>query len=247
MAAAPPEDSPLHQFVIQPLVPIHIGNVDLSFTNSSLFMVVAATLVTLFLTLGMRGENLVPGRFQSMAEMSYEFVAGMVRDNVGSAGRKYFPFVFTLFMFVLFGNLLGLLPYSFTFTSHIAVTAALALVVIVGVTVVGFAKHGLHFLSFFVPKGVPAALLPLMIPIEVISYLSRPVSLSIRLFANMMAGHTMLKVFAGFVVLLGFLGGWAPLAMDVALTAFELLVAFLQAYVFTVLTCIYLNDAIHLH
>ena len=216
MAAAPPEDSPLHQFVIQPLVPIHIGNVDLSFTNSSLFMVVAATLVTLFLTLGMRGENLVPGRFQSMAEMSYEFVAGMVRDNVGSAGRKYFPFVFTLFMFVLFGNLLGLLPYSFTFTSHIAVTAALALVVIVGVTVVGFAKHGLHFLSFFVPKGVPAALLPLMIPIEVISYLSRPVSLSIRLFANMMAGHTMLKVFAGFVVLLGFLGGWAPLAMNVS-------------------------------
>lgn len=248
MAAAPPEDSPLHQFVIHPIgQPIHIGGLDLSFTNSSLFMVLAATLITLFLTLGMRKGDLVPGRFQSMAELSYEFVAGMVRDNVGSAGRKYFPFVFTLFMFVLFGNLLGLLPYSFTFTSHIAVTAALALVVILGVTVVGIAKHGLHFFSFFVPKGVPAALLPLMIPIEVISYLSRPVSLSIRLFANMMAGHTMLKVFAGFVILLGFLGGWAPLAMDVALTAFELLVAFLQAYVFTVLTCIYLNDAIHLH
>jgi F-type H+-transporting ATPase subunit a len=245
--AVPLEDSPLHQFVIQPLLPIQAGGVDLSFTNSSLFMVLAVALVTLFLTLGMRGRALVPGRFQSMAEMSYEFVAAMVRDNVGAAGRQYFPFIFSLFMFVLFGNLLGLIPYSFTFTSHIVVTAALALTVIFGVTVIGVVKHGFHFFSFFVPKGVPAALLPLMIPIEVISYLSRPVSLSIRLFANMMAGHTMLKVFAGFVVVLGFLGGWAPLAMDVALTAFELLVAFLQAYVFTVLTCIYLNDAVHLH
>lgn len=245
--AVPLEDSPLHQFVIQPLLPIQAGGVDLSFTNSSLFMVLAVALVTLFLTLGMRGRALVPGRFQSMAEMSYEFVAAMVRDNVGAAGRQYFPFIFSLFMFVLFGNLLGLIPYSFTFTSHIVVTAALALTVIFGVTVIGVVKHGFHFFSFFVPKGVPALLLPLMIPIEVISYLSRPVSLSIRLFANMMAGHTMLKVFAGFVVVLGFLGGWAPLAMDVALTAFELLVAFLQAYVFTVLTCIYLNDAVHLH
>ncbi len=245
--AVPLEDSPLHQFVIQPLLPIQAGGVDLSFTNSSLFMVLAVALVTLFLTLGMRGRALVPGRFQSMAEMSYEFVAAMVRDNVGAAGRQYFPFIFSLFMFVLFGNLLGLVPYSFTFTSHIVVTAALALTVIFGVTVIGVVKHGFHFFSFFVPKGVPALLLPLMIPIEVISYLSRPVSLSIRLFANMMAGHTMLKVFAGFVVVLGFLGGWAPLAMDVALTAFELLVAFLQAYVFTVLTCIYLNDAVHLH
>ena len=210
-------------------------------------MVVDAALVTMFLTLGMRGGELVPGRLQSMAEMSYEFVAGMIRENVGSAGRKYFTFIFTLFMFVLFGNLLGLVPYSFTFTSPIIVTVALALTVFIGVTLVGIVNHGLHFFSFFVPKGVPAALLPLMIPIEVISYLSRPVSLSIRLFANMMAGHTMLKVFAGFVVLLGFLGGWAPLLMVVLLTAFELLVAFLQAYVFTVLTCIYLNDALHLH
>jgi len=242
-----PEHSPLHQFVIQPIVPIHIGGVDLSFTNSSLLMVATVALITLFLTLGMRARDLVPGRLQSMAEMSYEFVAGMVRDNVGSAGRKFFPFIFTLFMFVLFGNLLGLLPYSFTFTSHIAVTATLALIVIVGVTAIGVIKHGLHFFSFFVPKGVPSALLPLMIPIEVISYLSRPVSLSIRLFANMMAGHTMLKVFAGFVMLLGFAGGWAPVLMNVLLTGFELLVAFLQAYVFTVLTCIYLNDAIHLH
>jgi F-type H+-transporting ATPase subunit a len=247
LAGPIPEDSPLHQFVIQPLIPLHTDGVDLSFTNSSLLMVAVVAIVTLFLTLGMRKGELVPGRWQSAAELSYEFVANMVRDNVGSAGRKYFPFIFTLFMFVLFGNLLGLLPYSFTFTSHIIVTAALALIVIIGATVIGFALHGLHFLSFFVPKGVPVALLPLMIPIEIISYLSRPVSLSIRLFANMMAGHTMLKVFAGFIILLGFAGGWAPLAMDVALTAFELLVAFLQAYVFTVLTCIYLNDAIHLH
>lgn len=241
------EPSPLHQFEIQPFVPIHIGGTNISFTNSSLFMVLAVAAVSFFLIYGMRRHELVPGRLQSMAEMAYEFVADMVRDNVGTAGRKYFPFIFTLFMFILFGNLLGLLPYSFTFTSHIVVTGALALVVIVGVTMVGIVRHGLHFFSFFVPKGVPVALLPLMVPIEVISYLSRPVSLSIRLFANMMAGHTMLKVFAGFVVLLGFLGGWAPLVMNVALTAFELLVAFLQAYVFTVLTCIYLNDALHLH
>ena len=243
----PLENSPLHQFVIQPYVPIRVGGVDLSFTNSSLFMVIAVTLITLFIVAGMRQRALVPGRLQSMAEISYEFIANMIRDNIGSAGRKFFPFVFTLFMFVLFGNLLGLLPYSFTFTSHIVVTAGLAVMVIIGVTIVGIVKHGFHFFSFFVPKGVPIALLPLMIPIEIISYLSRPVSLSIRLFANMMAGHTMLKVFGGFVVVLGFLGGWAPLTMDVALTAFEILVAFLQAYVFTVLTCIYLNDALSLH
>ncbi|MGB8276007.1 MAG: F0F1 ATP synthase subunit A [Alphaproteobacteria bacterium] len=239
--------SPLHQFEIHPIVPIEIGGVDISFTNSSLAMAAAVTAITLFVTLSMRGRDLVPGRWQSAAEMAYEFVGNMVRDNVGTAGRKFFPFVFSLFMFILFGNLLGLLPYSFTFTSHIVVTASLALTVIVGVTIVGVVKHGLHFLSFFVPKGVPIALMPLMIPIEVISYLSRPVSLSIRLFANMMAGHTMLKVFAGFIISLGLLGGWAPLVMDVALIAFELLVAFLQAYVFTVLTCLYLNDALHLH
>lgn len=239
--------SPLHQFQIEPIVPIKIGNVDISFTNSSLLMVIAVISVSAFLMLGMRRHALVPGRFQSLAEISYEFVAGMIRDNVGSAGREFFPYIFSLFMFVLFGNLLGLLPYSFTFTSHIIVTAALALTVFIGVTIVGVVKHGVHFLSFFVPKGVPVALMPLMIPIEIISYLSRPVSLSIRLFANMMAGHTMLKVFAGFILTLGLLGGWAPLAMDVALIGFEVLVAFLQAYVFTVLTCLYLNDALHLH
>ncbi len=239
--------SPLRQFQIEPIVPIKIGNVDISFTNSSLLMVIAVISVSAFLMLGMRRHALVPGRFQSLAEISYEFVAGMIRDNVGSAGREFFPYIFSLFMFVLFGNLLGLLPYSFTFTSHIIVTAALALTVFIGVTIVGVVKHGFHFLSFFVPKGVPVALMPLMIPIEIISYLSRPVSLSIRLFANMMAGHTMLKVFAGFILTLGLLGGWAPLAMDVALIGFEVLVAFLQAYVFTVLTCLYLNDALNLH
>jgi F-type H+-transporting ATPase subunit a len=239
--------SPLHQFEIKTLIPIEPGGVDISFTNSSLVMVGAVAAITLFLLLGMRGRDLVPGRLQSAAEMAYEFVGNMVRDNVGAAGRKFFPFVFSLFMFILFGNLIGLLPFSFAFTSHIVVTASLALTVIIGATVVGIVKHGLHFFSFFVPKGVPVALLPLMVPIEVISYLSRPVSLSIRLFANMMAGHTMLQVFAGFIVGLGILGGWAPLIMDVALIAFELLVAFLQAYVFTVLTCLYLNDALHLH
>jgi F-type H+-transporting ATPase subunit a len=237
---------PLHQFEINRLIPIKIGNLDLSFTNSSLWMVLAITAVTFFLVAGMRRQALVPGRWQSMAEVSYEFIAGMISDNVGSAGRQYFPFIFTLFMFILFGNMLGMVPYSFTFTSHIIVTFAMAFVVFIGVTIIGFVHHGAHFLSYFVPKGVPKVMLLLMVPIEVLSYLTRPVSLSIRLFANMMAGHTMLKVFAAFTVMMGVFG-IAPLAINVALTGFEFLVAFLQAYVFTVLTCIYLNDAIHLH
>jgi F-type H+-transporting ATPase subunit a len=239
--------SPLHQFQIEKLISITPGGADLSFTNSSLAMVGAVAVTTLFLTLGMRHRGLVPGRWQSAAELAYEFVANMVRDNVGNAGRKFFPFVFSIFMFILLGNLIGLLPYSFTFTSHIVVTATLALIVVGGATIAGIIKHGLHFFSFFIPKGVPIALMPLMVPIEIISYLSRPVSLSIRLFANMMAGHTMLKVFGGFVLVLGFLGGWAPLVMDVLLIGFEFLVAVLQAYVFAVLTCIYLNDALNLH
>ena len=173
-------------------------------------------------------------------------VAGMVGDNVGDAGKKYFPFLFSLFIFILFCNTLGMVPYSFTPTSHIVVTFAMAIFVMVGVTLIGFAKHGLHFLSFFVPKGVPFVLLLLLVPIEIISYLVRPFSLSIRLFANMLAGHTMLKVFGGFVVMMGLLGGWAPLAFIVVLTGLELLIAFLQAYVFAILTCLYLNDAIHL-
>ncbi len=237
---------PLAQFQVKPIAPISAAGFDISFTNSALWMVITAIVITIFMVVGMRKRELVPGAWQSLAEASYEFIGNMIRDNVGDEGRKFFPFIFTLFMFVLFGNLLGLLPYSFTFTSHIIVTAVMALVVFFGVTIVGIAKHGLHFFSFFVPSGVPAVMVPIMIPIEVVSYLSRPVSLSIRLFANMMAGHTMMKVFAGFVFTLG-VAGAAPLLMDVVLTGFEVLVAFLQAYVFTVLTCLYLNDALHLH
>ena len=239
--------SPLEQFAIKRLVPLDIGGIDVSITNSTVFMAVAVALITLFLTLSMSGRSLVPGRWQSMAELSYEFVARMIRDNVGSEGRQYFPFIFTLFMFILFCNLIGMVPYTFTVTSHIIVTFALAMVVFLGVTVVGFIKHGAHFLKLFVPSGVPIVLLPLIVLIEVISYLTRPISLSVRLFANMMAGHTMLKVFGGFVVALGVLGGWAPLAFVVALTGLEIGIAMLQAYVFTILTCIYLNDALHLH
>lgn len=238
--------SPLEQFQIKPLIPIEVGGVDLSFTQSSLVMTVAVVLVTGFLTLAVRGRGMVPTRLQSMAELSYEFIAGMIRDSVGSEGRKYFPFVFSIFMFILLGNLLGMIPYSFTFTSHIIVTFTLAMIVFVGVTVLALVRHGLHFFSFFMPQGAPIAMAPLLIPIEVLSYLARPVSLSIRLFANMMAGHTMMKVFAMFTIALGVFGV-APLAINVALTAFEILVAVLQAYVFTILTCLYLRDAIHLH
>lgn len=238
--------SPLEQFEIKPIIPIEVGGTDLSFTNSSLFMVLAMVLISVFLIGGMRRSALVPGRWQVAAEMSYEFIAGLLRDTVGSEGRKYFPIVFTLFMFVLFGNMLGMLPYAFTFTSHIIVTFALAAVVFIGVTILAFVKHGFHFFSFFVPPGVPLLLWPLLIPIEIISYLSRPISLSVRLFANMLAGHTLLKVFAGFVVQLGALG-FIPLAFIVPLTGLEILIAFLQAYVFTILTCLYINDALHLH
>ena len=239
--------NPLEQFNIVKLSDqIMVGGYDVSFTNSSLMMVITVATVTLFMIAGMSKRALVPGRWQSLSELSYEFIANMIKDNVGTAGRKFFPFVFSLFMFVLFANLLGLIPYSFTFTSHIAVTFTMALTVFIGVTLVGFAKHGLHFLSFFVPDDMPWYMLILLIPIEILSYLSRPLSLSIRLFANMMAGHAMMKVFAGFVGMLGVFGIF-PLGVDVLLTAFELLVAFLQAYVFTVLTCLYLNDAIHMH
>jgi F-type H+-transporting ATPase subunit a len=245
--AAEESHSPLAQFEIHRLIPIKIGNIDASFTNSSLWMVIAVLCATLLMTWSMSRRAMVPGRLQSIAELSYEFIANMLQENVGSAGRQYFPFIFTLFLFILFANVLGMIPYSFTPTSHIIVTFAMAAVVFIGVTVIGFLRHGAHFLSLFVPKGVPWPLLLLLVPIEVLSYFIRPVSLSLRLFANMMAGHTMLKVFGGFVVALGILGGWAPLAFVVALTGLEIGIAFLQAYVFTVLTCLYLNDAVHLH
>jgi F-type H+-transporting ATPase subunit a len=238
--------NPMEQFEIKRLLDFKIGSLDASFTNSATWMIIAVILATTVFVFGMRQRALVPGKLQSVAELGYEFIAGMVRDNVGDEGKKYFPFILSLFIFILFCNILGLVPYSYTVTSQIVVTFAMAAVVFIGVTIIGVVRHGWHFLSFFAPKGVPLWLLFILVPIEVFSYLIRPVSLSVRLFANMLAGHTMLKVFGGFVVAMGLLGGWAPLAFIVALTGLELLIAFLQAYVFAILTCLYLNDAIHL-
>ncbi len=238
--------NPVEQFKIEPIVPLEIGGVNVSFTNSSLFMVVAVVLATAFLTLSVKGRALVPGRWQSMAELMYEFVANMIRDNVGTEGRKYFPFVFTLFMFVLFGNLLGMIPYTFTYTSHIAVTFGLAIVIFIGVTIIGFARHGTHYLRMFFPHGAPLATAIILVPIELISYCSRPFSLAIRLFANMTVGHIILKVMAGFIIMLG-IAGIAPMVFLGGVTVLEFGIALLQAYVFTILTCIYLHDAIHMH
>ena len=242
--------SPLEQFTIQPIYPIHIGGYDVSFTQSSAWMFAALIVASSVLVLGMRKREMVPGRFQNIAEMIYEFVYNMVDENIGREGRKYFPFVFTLFIIVLMGNLLGMVPYSFTFTSHIIVTVALAMIVFITATLVGIFKHGLHFFTFFAPKGLPIAMLPLIVPIEIISYLSRPLSLSVRLFINMMAGHTMLKVIAGFSVsLMGFSAALSilPALVNVAVIALEMMIAFIQAYVFAILTCLYLKDAIELH
>jgi F-type H+-transporting ATPase subunit a len=236
---------PMHQFEIKRLINLDFGGIDASFTNSSLWMVIIVAVVSAVLLMG--SSKMIPGRLQSIGELAYEFVANMMRDILGDSGRAFFPFVFTLFMFILAANMLGMIPYSFTVTSHIIVTFGLAAAVFIGATVVGFINHGVGYLKLFVPSGVPAVLLPLLVVIETISYFTRPISLSVRLFANMMAGHTMLKVFAGFVVAMGVVGGWVPLAFMVALTGLEILVAFLQAYVFAVLTCIYLNDAINMH
>ncbi len=237
---------PLHQFQIHTLFPLKIEGVDISFTNSSLFMVAAVVLTTIFLIGGTTRARLIPGRWQSMVEMVYEFVANVLDETAGIQAKKYLPFIFTLFMFILMGNVIGMIPYGFTFTSHVIVTFGLAMIAFGLATFVGFVRHGFHYFTLFVPSGAPIYMLPLIVPIEVLSYLSRPISLSIRLFANMMAGHTMLKVFAGFTVALGIFG-IAPLAVNVLLTAFEILIAVLQAYVFTILTCIYLRDSIHLH
>jgi F-type H+-transporting ATPase subunit a len=243
---------PIHQFEIVNLVPLgKIGNTELFFTNSALFMMVAVGLTALLMLGATAGRQLVPGRVQSMAEVAYEFVQNMIRSSAGEEGLRFFPLVFSLFMFILIANVVGLVPFAFTVTSQIIVTATLALVVFLTVLIYGFWKHGLGFLRLFVPHGIPGYILPFVAVIEVVSFLSRPISHSVRLFANMLAGHITLKVFAGFVAGLGGLGalGWAgaslPLVMVIALTALELLVAFLQAYVFTLLTCIYLNDALH--
>ncbi|HEX5454304.1 MAG TPA: F0F1 ATP synthase subunit A [Stellaceae bacterium] len=238
--------APLEQFVIRPIIPIHIGTADLSFTNSALLMTLAVALTMLLLVGATRRGALVPTRLQSIAELSYEFVANMVRDNMGTEGIEFFPLVFAIFMFVLFGNFLGLIPYSFSFTGQIVVTFALAIFVFVLATAVGFIKHGFHFFSFFMPPGAPLFMAPVLIPIEIISYMSRPISLGIRLFANMMAGHTMMAVFAGFTLTLGFFG-FFPILINVAMFGLEVIVCALQAYVFTILTCLYLRDGIHLH
>jgi F-type H+-transporting ATPase subunit a len=243
---------PIEQFNIEKIFTIgHIGNHEIAFTNSSAYMFGSVALISLLMIGGVAGRQLVPGRFQSMAELSYEFVASTVRNSAGAEGMKFFPLVFSLFMFIGVSNMIGIIPYTFTVSSHIIVTVALALLVFLTVLVYGFYKNGLKFFKLFVPSGVPIVILPLVVAIEVISFLSRPVSHSVRLFANMLAGHITLKVFASFVTMLGAFGavGWLgailPLALTVALTALELLVAFLQAYVFTILTCIYINDAIH--
>ena len=244
--------NPIEQFEIHPIFRIaNIAGHEIYFTNSSLLMLVAVIGLTVFLVAATARRGLVPSRFQSAAEISYEFVATTIRSTAGAEGMKFFPFVFTLFMFVLTLNMLGLIPYSFTVTSHIIITAALAIMVFLIVLIYGLMLHGLHFFNLFVPKGVPVYILPLIVAIEILSFVSRPISHSVRLFANMLAGHITLQLVAGFVTmiggfgLVGWLGATLPLAFTVALFALELLVAFLQAYVFTILTCIYLNDAIH--
>ena len=244
---------PIHQFEIVNLFPLgKLGNAEIAFTNSAAFMLIAVFGLTLFLIAGTAGGKAVPTRLQSAVELTYEFVANMLRSTAGHEGMRFFPFVFTIFTFVLCMNMIGLIPYAFTVTSHIIVTASLAITVFLTVLIYGLWRNGLHFFNLFVPKGVPIYILPLIVFIEILSFISRPISHGVRLFANMLAGHIALKVFAGFIILLGgalgaigWVSGVLPFAMVVALTALEMLVAFLQAYVFAILTCIYLNDAIH--
>ena len=244
---------PIHQFNVNTLFTIgHIGGQTIAFTNASAYMLLSVAVIYLLAVVGMRGRQLVPGRFQAAAELSFVFVASMIRSIAGEEGMKFFPLIYSLFMFILVANLIGIIPYTFSVTSQIIVTASFALLVFFTVLIYGFYKNGLKFFKIFVPPGVPMYILPLVVTIEIISFLTRPLSHSVRLFANILAGHITLKVFAGFVALLGtafgaigWLGGVAPLALTVALTALELLVAFLQAYVFAILTCIYLNDALH--
>ena len=241
---------PIHQFEIKRLLPLELFGLDASFTNSALYMLVTVAVTFGFLMYATRGRSLVPSRMQSLAEMSYEFVAKMVRDSAGKAGMQFFPLVFTLFMFIFIANMISMVPGTFTVMSHIGVTAALALLVFATVIIAGLVKHGFGFLKLFVPSGVPIYVLPLVSLIEIVSFLSRPVSHSVRLFANMLAGHITLKVFGGFAVMLIGSGTYAaltplPVFMAIAITALEFLVAFLQAYVFAMLTCMYLNDALH--
>ena len=244
--------NPLHQFEIQPIVPLHIGNIDVSYTNSSLWMTIGVVVSIVMLTIAVRPHALIPGRLQMASEMLYDFIASMIRENMGPKGRKFFPLIFTLFVVVMMGNSLGLLPFSFTYTSHIIVTVALALMIFAMVIVLGLIKHGLHFFTLFVPPSTPMWLLPLIFTLELVSFFVRPVTLSVRLFANMMAGHIVLKVFAAFSVsalalgTAGWIAGLVPMLFNSILIGFELLIAYLQAYVFAVLSCIYLKDALEL-
>ena len=242
---------PLHQFKIHTLIHLELWGWDISFTNSSLFMMLATLIITTFFYFSVNPKALVPNRFQVISEIIYTFIADMIRDNAGKTGLVYFPYIFSLFLFVLMGNILGMIPYAFTFTSHIIVTFSLAVLVVFFVTVIGFVRHGLGFFRLFCPENTPIFIIPLLVPIEMMSYLTRSVSLSIRLFANMIAGHAMLKLFAGFAIALAgtafFPVALASVAINVAITGFEFLIALLQAYIFTILTCIYLHDALNLH
>ncbi len=246
-------NSPVSQFQIKTIIPLELFGIDISFTNASLFMFFSVFISVYLLYFGIKKSLLVPDRWQASIEILYEFVSDMVKQNVGEGGKKYFPFIFSLFMFILMGNLLGMVPYSYTFTSQIIVTFTLASIVFIGVTIIAIAKHKMKFFTYFFPSGVPIGLAPLLIPIEIISYFMRPISLSVRLFANMLAGHTMMKVFAGLIIMMtsasGFLkvGAFLPLIAVIGLTGLEFLVAALQAYVFSILTCMYLHDALHLH
>lgn len=251
-------ENPLHQFEVKTLLPLSLGGYDISFTSSSLMMLLAVGLILGFLFLSLRRKALIPGHMQSASEMAYKFIGKMLSDNAGEEGKKYLPYVFSIFLFVLVGNLLGMIPYSFVYTGQLIVTFSLALFIFLLVTGIGIARHGFKFINFFIPEGMSFWMIPLIFPIEILSYLSRPISLSVRLFANMMAGHTMLALFAMFVVAgatafsgfaasFGFLGSGLLIGLNSLLILFEFAIAFLQAYIFTVLTCIYLNDAINLH
>ena len=240
-------ENPLDHFILHPLIPIHLFGFDLSINQAVVMMWVVVAAVSLFFWAAVRGRQLVPSKIQSLAEMSLEFLRGLVMENMGEQGMRFFPFIVTLFFFILFANLLGLIPGTYTVTSQIMVTALFAIVVYVISLVVGFTVHGFHFFSILVPPGTPGWLLPLMIPIEVVSQVARPVTLAVRLFANMTAGHTILLVLFSLMLAGGVLIGWLPFAVTVPLYILELLVAFIQAYVFVVLTCVYLSEAIHLH
>ena len=236
----------MEQFVIKPIIPIKVGDIDISFTNSALFMVLAVVVSTLLLGFCIRKRTIVPSVAQSIPETIYEFISSLIKENVGPEGLKYFPFIFTVFLFVAFGNLLGLLPYAFTFTSHLAAVGGLSVIALLFNIIIGIKKKKLGYLRTFMPRGIPAALAPLIIPIEMISFLSKPFSLTVRLVANMTVGHIMLKIIAGFVLALG-IGGIIPIAFNGCIVVFEMFIALLQAFIYTVLSCIYLGDAIHSH